>query len=320
MKKIGVLTSGGDAPGMNSAIRAVVRSGIEMGMEVYGIKRGFAGLLSGEVMEMNRKSVSGIIQRGGTILYSARCLEFKEQESQRIAVEKIKELGLDGLVTIGGDGTFQGARSLSVNWDIPTIGIPGTIDNDLAYTDFTLGFDTACNTAINCINNIRDTMNSHRRVSVVEVMGRNCGDIALYSGISSGAEVVIIPEVKIEMDEIVERLFASRRRGKSSNIIVLAEGAGNAAEYAKAIEEATGMTVRGQNLGHILRGGSPSMADRMLGVQFGYRAVQLLNKGIGNRVIGTVNEKIVDFDIVEALSQKYEYKKDLYEASKVLCM
>ena len=320
MKKIGVLTSGGDAPGMNSAIRAVVRSGIEMGMEVYGIKRGFAGLLSGEIIEMNRKSVSGIIQRGGTILYSARCLEFKEQAQQKIAVDKIKELGLDGLVTIGGDGTFQGARSLSVNWDIPTIGIPGTIDNDLAYTDFTLGFDTACNTAINCINNLRDTMNSHRRVSVVEVMGRNCGDIALYSGISSGAEVVIIPEVKIEMSEIVERLQASRRRGKSSNIIVLAEGAGNAMEYAKQIEEATGMTVRGQNLGHILRGGSPSMVDRMLGVQFGYRAVQLLNKGIGNRVIGTRNEQIVDLDIVEALAQKYEYKKDLYEASKVLCM
>ncbi len=320
MKKIGVLTSGGDAPGMNSAIRAVVRSGIEMGMEVYGIKRGFAGLLSGEIIEMNRKSVSGIIQRGGTILYSARCIEFKEQAQQKIAVDKIKELGLDGLVTIGGDGTFQGARSLSVNWDIPTIGIPGTIDNDLAYTDFTLGFDTACNTAINCINNLRDTMNSHRRVSVVEVMGRNCGDIALYSGISSGAEVVIIPEVKIEMSEIVERLQASRRRGKSSNIIVLAEGAGNAMEYAKQIEEATGMTVRGQNLGHILRGGSPSMVDRMLGVQFGYRAVQLLNKGIGNRVIGTRNEQIVDLDIVEALAQKYEYKKDLYEASKVLCM
>ena len=320
MKKIGVLTSGGDAPGMNSAIRAVVRSGIEMGMEVYGIKRGFAGLLSGDVVEMNRKSVSGIIQRGGTILYSARCVEFKEQEVQKIAVENIKDMGLDGLVTIGGDGTFQGARSLSVNWGIPTIGIPGTIDNDLSYTDFTLGFDTACNTAINCINNIRDTMNSHRRVSVVEVMGRNCGDIALYSGISSGAEVVIIPEVNIGMDEIVERLLASRRRGKSSNIIVLAEGAGNAADYAREIEAATGMTVRGQNLGHILRGGSPSMADRMLGVQFGYRAVQLLNKGIGNRVIGTVNEKIVDFDIVEALSQKYEYKKDLYEASKVLCM
>lgn len=320
MKKIGVLTSGGDAPGMNSAIRAVVRSGIEMGMEVYGIRRGFQGLMNDEIAEMGRKDVSGIIQRGGTILHSARCLEFKTKEGQKLAVDNIHKHGLEGIVTIGGDGSFYGAKDLSESWGIPTIGIPGTIDNDLAYTDFTLGFDTACNTAINCINNLRDTMNSHERISVVEVMGRNCGDIALYSGISSGAEVIIIPEVEITMAEIVERIKASRLRGKSSNIIVLAEGAGNCFDYSREIENATGYAVRGQNLGHILRGGSPSMADRMLGVQFGYRAVQLLNKGIGNRVIGTVNQQILDYDIIEALSMKYEYKKDLYEASKVLCM
>ncbi|MEG1520747.1 MAG: ATP-dependent 6-phosphofructokinase, partial [Clostridia bacterium] len=225
MKKIGVLTSGGDAPGMNSAIRAVVRTGIEMGMEVYGIRRGFQGLMDDEIVEMGRKEVSGIIQRGGTILHSARCLEFKTKEGQQQAVDVIHKHGLEGIVTIGGDGSFHGAKDLSELWDIPTIGIPGTIDNDLAYTDFTLGFDTACNTALYCLNNLRDTMNSHERVSVVEVMGRNCGDIALYSGIASGAEVIIIPEVEITMDEIVQRLKASRLRGKTSNILVLAEGA-----------------------------------------------------------------------------------------------
>lgn len=320
MNKIGILTSGGDAPGMNAAIRAVVRTGIDKGMEVYGIRRGYSGLITGDVIPMNRKSVSGIIQRGGTILHSARCAEFKTEVGLTKAVNTLKKYDIKGLVTIGGDGSFHGARDLSVNYGIPTIGIPGTIDNDLAYTDFTLGFDTACNTAIYCMNNLRDTMDSHERVSVVEVMGRNCGDVALYSGISSGAEIVIVPEQEITIEEITKRLKNSRIRGKSSNIVVLAEGAGHAEDYAKRIGEVTGMNVRATVLGHLLRGGSPTMADRMLGTQFGYRAVQLLDKGIGNRVIGTKNEQIIDMDIVEALNKKVEFKKDLYEASKVLCM
>ncbi len=319
-KRIGVLTSGGDAPGMNAAVRAVVRGGIGLGLEVVGIKRGYLGLINNDMQIMDRKSVSGVIQRGGTCIYSARCPEMKTVEGQLQAVENIKKMELDGIVAIGGDGTFMGAKVLTEKYGIPTIGIPGTIDNDLAYTDFTLGFDTACNTAINCINNLRDTMNSHERVSVVEVMGRACGDIALYAGIASGAEIIIVPEVKISMTEIADRLRASRERGKGSNIVVLAEGVGDADHWAAKIEGATGMTVRGTNLGHILRGGSPTMADRLLGSQFGYRAVELLKNGIGNRVIGTVKGEIVDFDIIEALSQKVQFNEALYEASKILGM
>ncbi len=320
MKKIGVLTSGGDAPGMNAAIRSVVRCGIEQGIEVYGIRRGYAGLISDDIIPMTRSSVSGIIQRGGTMLHSARCLEFRTEEGQKQGVETIKRHGLEGIVTIGGDGSFQGAKVLSEKYDIPTIGIPGTIDNDLAYTDFTLGFDTACNTSVNCINNLRDTMNSHERVSVVEVMGRDCGDLALYAGIASGAEVIVIPEVEITVEEISERLLASRKRGKASNIIVLAEGCGNAFEFAQKIEAKSGLTVRGTILGHLLRGGAPTVNDRMLGTRFGLRAIELLKEGKGNRVIGTVNQQIIDMDIFEALSMKVEYKKDLYEASKILGM
>lgn len=318
MKKIGILTSGGDAPGMNSAIRAVTRAGLDMGMEVVGIRRGYTGLLSNDMIELCSKSVSGIIQRGGTILYSARCPEFKEEAYQKKAVENLNRHGIEGLVVIGGDGTFQGAKVLSEKYGVPTIGIPGTIDNDLAYTDFTLGFDTACNTAISLINNLRDTMNSHERVSVVEVMGRNCGDIALYSGIASGAEIIIVPEVKITINEIVDRLKGAKSKGKSSTIVVLAEGAGNAFELAAEIENATGYHVRGTILGHLLRGGSPTMQDRMLGAQFGYRAAQLLRDGVGNRVIGTRKECIIDDDIIEAISVENPFNKELYEASKIL--
>ena len=318
MKKIGVLTSGGDAPGMNAAIRAVTRAGLGMDMEVVGIMRGYLGLMNSEFVKMDSKSVSNIIQRGGTILLSARCPEFTTEEGQKIAVENLKREGIEGLVTIGGDGTFHGAKVLSEKYGIPTIGIPGTIDNDLAYTDFTLGFDTACNTALSLINNLRDTMRSHERVSVVEVMGRRCGDIALYSGIASGAEVIMIPEDPMTIDEVCDRLFKAKERGKSSSIIVLAEGAGKASEVAREVSERTGMSVRDTVLGHLLRGGSPTLNDRLLATQCGYRAATLLKSGVGNRVIGTHNEQIVDLDIIEALSMERRFHKDLYEASKIL--
>ena len=318
MKKIGVLTSGGDAPGMNAAIRAVTRAGLGMDMEVVGIMRGYLGLMNSEFVKMDSKSVSNIIQRGGTILLSARCTEFMTEEGQKIAVENLKREGIEGLVTIGGDGTFHGAKVLSEKYGIPTIGIPGTIDNDLAYTDFTLGFDTACNTALSLINNLRDTMRSHERVSVVEVMGRRCGDIALYSGIASGAEVIMIPEDPMTIDEVCDRLFKAKERGKSSSIIVLAEGAGKASDVAKEVSERTGMSVRDTVLGHLLRGGSPTLNDRLLATQCGYRAATLLKSGVGNRVIGTHNEQIVDLDIIEALSMERRFHKDLYEASKIL--
>ncbi len=318
MKKIGVLTSGGDAPGMNAAIRAVTRAGLDMGMEVVGVMRGYSGLLNSEFVKMDSRSVSGIIQRGGTMLLSARCPEFQTEEGQMQGVENLKKEGIEGLVTIGGDGTFHGAEVLSVKYGIPTIGIPGTIDNDLAYTDFTLGFDTACNTALSLINNLRDTMRSHERVSVVEVMGRRCGDIALYSGIASGAEVIMIPEDPMSIEEVCERLDKAKERGKSSSIIILAEGAGTADDVAKQVSEKTGMSVRGTVLGHLLRGGSPTLNDRLLATQCGYRAAVLLKNGIGNRVIGTRNEQIIDLDIVEALSMERRFHKELYEASKIL--
>lgn len=318
MKKIGVLTSGGDAPGMNAAIRAVTRAGLGMGLEVVGIRHGYKGLLTEDYKEMTSHSVSDIIQRGGTILLSARCPEFMEEDGQKQAVENLKKAGIEGLVTIGGDGTFHGAKVLSEKYGIPTIGIPGTIDNDLAYTDFTLGFDTACNTALSLINNLRDTMRSHERVSVVEVMGRHCGDIALYSGIASGAEVIMIPEEPITIDEVCERLFKAKERGKASSIIVLAEGAGKASEVAKAVEEKTGMSVRDTVLGHLLRGGSPTLNDRLLATQCGYRAATLLKNGIGDRVIGTHNDQIIDMDIIEALAMERRFHKELYEASKIL--
>lgn len=317
MKRIGILTSGGDAPGMNAAIRAVVRAGLDMGFEVLGFKRGYAGLLEDDKMVMDSHSVSGIIQRGGTILHSARCMEFMTEAGRTAGAKILRKNNIVGLVTIGGDGTFRGAKILSEKYDVPTIGIPGTIDNDLAYTDFTLGFDTACNTAANLINNIRDTMNSHERVGVVEVMGRNCGDIALYSGLASGSEIIIVPEVKVDIEEITERVKEIRKR-KSSVIIVLAEGAGKGEDLAREVEARTDSTTRATVLGHIIRGGSPTMSDRLIGTQFGYRAALLLKQGIGNRVIGIRDQKIIDVDIFEASTMENPFRRDLYEASKVL--
>lgn len=317
MKKIAVLTSGGDAPGMNAAIRAVVRYGIFAGMEVMGIERGYAGLLDGEFREMDMRSVSDIIQRGGTILRTARCLEMKTPEGQQKAVEQLKAHEVEGLIVIGGDGSFMGAKAIS-ELGFPSIGIPGTIDNDLAYTDYTLGFDTACNTILDAINKIRDTMTSHERVSIIEVMGRNCGDLALHAGLGGGAEVIIVPEHKIDIMRICERLQASKQRGKHSGIVVLAEGAGRADDLAAQIGERTGLSIRSTVLGHLQRGGSPSMKDRFLGTNMGVYAVQLLEKGIGNRVVGIRNNKFYDIDIIAACKMKKKFDLDLYNMASVV--
>lgn len=316
MKKIAVLTSGGDAPGMNAAIRAVVRYGIFAGMEVEGIEQGYAGLLEEKFVPMNMRSVSDIIQRGGTMLRTARCPEMKTPEGQKKAIEILQKHGVEGLIVIGGDGSFMGAKALSAA--VPAIGIPGTIDNDLAYTDYTLGFDTACNTILDAINKIRDTMTSHDRVSIIEVMGRNCGDLALYAGLGGGAEVIIVPEHKIDIARVCERLEASKQRGKHSGIVVLAEGAGSTDEWAKQIGERTGLSIRSTVLGHLQRGGSPSMKDRYLGTSMGVYAVQLLEKGIGNRVVGIRKNKLYDEDIVTACGMKKKFDTELYNMASVV--
>ena len=320
MKRIGILTSGGDAPGMNAAIRAVVRSGIYFGMEVYGIERGYAGLIEDAVFPMEMRSVSNIIQTGGTKLRTARCLEMMTKEGKDKAVATLKKHSIEGLVVIGGDGSFRGARALTEEYGVPTIGIPATIDNDLEYTDYTLGFDTAVNTCLDIINKLRDTMTSHERVCVVEVMGRHCGDIALYSGIAAGAEIIVVPEIQFDMQAIVDRIDRSRANGKHSNIIVLAEGVMSAEQFAKQLQDRTSYSIRPTCIGHVQRGGSPTMADRMLAAQFGNKAVRLLSQDIGNRVVGIRDNKIIDMDIIEAVSMKKTFNHELYETLQMISM
>lgn len=317
MKKIAVLTSGGDAPGMNAAIRAVVRYGIGSGMEVMGVERGLQGLIDNLFVPMNMRSVSDIIHRGGTILKTARCPEFKTKEGQQIAIENLRKNGVEGIIVIGGDGSFMGAKALSEQ-GFPSIGIPGTIDNDLAYTDYTLGFDTACNTILDAINKLRDTMSSHERVSIIEVMGRNCGDLALYCGMCGGAEVIIVPEHKISIDEVVEIMGGGAAHGKTSGIIVLAEGAGHADVLKDELVKRTDMSIKSTILGHIQRGGSPSCRDRYLGTCFGVHAVKLLKQGVGNRIVGIKNNKLFDMDIVEGCAMKKQFDMDLYEMAMVV--
>ena len=317
MKKIAVLTSGGDAPGMNAAIRAVVRYGIGVGMEVMGVERGLQGLLDNAFVPMNMRSVSDIIHRGGTILKTARCLEFKTEEGQQKAIKNLRKNGVEGLIVIGGDGSFMGAKAMT-DHGFPSIGIPGTIDNDLAYTDFTLGFDTACNTILDAINKIRDTMSSHERVSIIEVMGRNCGDLALYTGMCGGAEVIIVPEHKLTIDEIVDTLGGGQMHGKTSGIIVLAEGAGHADDLKNELSKHTEMIIKTTRLGHIQRGGSPSCRDRFLGTCFGVHAVKLLEKGIGNRIVGIRDNKFYDMDIIEGCSMKKKFDIDLYNTAAIV--
>ncbi|MGH4122896.1 MAG: 6-phosphofructokinase [Clostridium sp.] len=317
MKTIAVLTSGGDAPGMNAALRAVVRMSIYKGIKVMGVQRGYAGLMNGELFEMDRRSVSDIIHKGGTILRTARCEEFKTPEGREKAANVLRVFGVDGLVVIGGDGSFTGAQLLS-EMGIATVGIPGTIDNDLAYTEYAIGFDTALNTVLDAINKIRDTSSSHERISVVEVMGRNCGDIALYAGIGGGAEKVIIPEKGYEIDDLCKTIFEGKLRGKMHNLIILAEGVGGANELAKEIEEITGIESRATILGHIQRGGSPSGFDRMLASRMGVAAVEVLMEGKSGRVIGMRDGKIIDEDINTSLAMPRKLDEELYEISKIL--
>lgn len=310
---IGVLTSGGDAPGMNAAIRAVVRQAIFNGKKVKGIKRGYAGLLQEEIEDMEAKHVSDIIQRGGTILQTARCPEFKQPEVQKKAAEICKKHGIDGIIVIGGDGSFQGAQKLAAH-GINTIGLPGTIDLDIACTEYTIGFDTAVNTAMEAIDKVRDTSTSHERCSIIEVMGRDAGYIALWCGIANGAEDILLPE-KYDFDEqkLVNHIIENRKRGKKHHIIINAEGIGHSSSMAKRIEAATGMETRATILGHMQRGGSPTCKDRVYASTMGALAVDLLCQGKSNRVVGYRHGDYVDFDIDEALSMKkqiseYQFK------------
>ena len=312
-KTIAVLTSGGDAHGMNAALRAVVRAGISYGMQVYGVRRGYNGLLNGDMFQMNLRSVSDIIHHGGTILYTARSPEFNTPEGAKKAADKCRAMGVDGVVVIGGDGSFRGARDLT-HAGIPCIGVPGTIDNDIACTEYTVGFDTAMNTAMEMVDRLRDTTESHDRCSVVEVMGRRCGDLALHTGIAVGATTILVPEVPYDFErDVIQRMMFTQKTGKKHFIIIVAEGVGGTEELAKKIEAATGIETRATILGHVQRGGSPTLRDRVMASRMGFHAVELLDKGIGNRVVAFRESKVVDFDITEALDMKRVFDKDLYE-------
>lgn len=314
-KTIAVLTSGGDAPGMNAAVRAVARSGISLGMRVIGVHRGYNGLISGDVFEMNLRSVSDIIHRGGTIIYTARSPEFKTVEGRAKAIEVCKSLGIDGVVVIGGDGSFKGARALT-NEGVPCIGIPGTIDNDISCSEYTIGFDTAMNTAMEMVDRIRDTAQSHDRCSVVEVMGRRCGDIALNTGIAVGATSVLVPEIKYNLEnDVIKRIRFTQMTGKKHFIIVVAEGVGGVDKIAHEIEQRTGIESRATVLGHVQRGGSPTLRDRIVASNMGAHAVKLLSECKSARVVAMQGGKIVDFDITEALEMKKEFDLDLYETA-----
>ncbi len=317
MKRIGVLTSGGDSPGMNAAIRAVVRKGIYHGLEVYGIYNGYQGLVNGNIEKMEVGSVGDILQRGGTMLRSARLPEFKDPEVQKKGLDVLREHGIEGLVVIGGDGSYRGALALS-KLGMPCIGVPGTIDNDIAGTDYTIGFDTALNTVIDAVDKLRDTASSHDRTFVVEVMGRHAGDIALFSGLGGGAETILIPEEEYDMDEIVTRLNHGRERGKKHSIIIVAEGVMSGAQFAEELKKRSNLDVRVTTLGHIQRGGSPTVNDRVLASMFGARAVELLMEGKGGRAVGIVDNKVVDHAIEDIIDQPHTINTKLYQLSKEL--
>ena len=309
-KTIAVLTSGGDAPGMNAAVRAVARAALSKGIKVYGVRRGYNGLLNGDVFEMNLRSVSDILSKGGTVLYTARSPEFNTKEGVKKAADNCRKLGIDGV--IGGDGSFRGARDLTGE-GIPCIGVPGTIDNDISSSDYTIGFDTAMNTAMEMIDKIRDTAQSHDRCSVVEVMGRRCGDIALEVGIAIGASAILVPEVPYDLKkDVIDVLLKNRETGKKHFIIVVAEGIGGIDGIVKEIEAQTGIETRGTVLGHVQRGGSPTLRDRVVASRMGYRAVELLEEGQSNRVVVMKDNHIVDYDISEALAMKKQFNTKLF--------
>lgn len=318
MTAIGVLTSGGDAPGMNAAVRAVVRTAVSMGIKCYGIHRGYNGLIEGDIVELTARDVSDIIHRGGTILYTARSPLFKTEEGMKTAIENCKKFGIQGIVVIGGDGSYRGARDLSER-GIPCVGLPGTIDNDISSTDYTIGFDTAMNTAMEMVDKIRDTAQSHERCSVVEVMGRHAGWIALETGIAVGASAILVPEVSFDFEkDIINKILMTQQSGKKHFIVVVAEGVGNVDGLAKQIEERTGIETRATVLGHVQRGGSPTVRDREMASCMGNYAVNLLSKGIGNRVVSYRDGKLVDYDIFEALNMTKEFNLEKYNLSSTI--
>jgi len=319
LKRIGVLTSGGDAPGMNAAIRAVVRVAIYNGLKVSGIKRGYQGLIEADIFDMDVSSVGDIIHRGGTKLGTARCEDFRTEEGRKRAIDVMNMFGIEGLVVIGGDGSFRGAQLLS-HAGFNAVGVPGTIDNDLAYTDYTIGFDTAINTVVNAIGNLRDTSSSHGRANVIEVMGRHCGDIALYAGIAGGAESILIPEVEFDINEVCKKLIKGKNRGKLHNIILLAEGVGKAYKLAEDIEEKVDMETRVTIMGHLQRGGIPTAFDRILASRLGGHAVTTLLEGRTSRVVGINGNGIFDMDIDEALSMEQKIDETLYELTSILAI
>ena len=320
VRTIGVLTSGGDAPGMNAAIRAVVRTAIANGIRVCGIRRGYHGLLKEEIIELTARDVADTIQRGGTILQTARCQTMRTEEGQQKAAAICKKYSIDGLVVIGGDGSFAGAQKLA-NLGVRTIGLPGTIDLDIACTDYTIGFDTAVNTAMEAIDKVRDTSTSHERCSIIEVMGRGAGYLALWCGIANGAEKILLPE-EHDYDEqsMIDDIMECKKRGKKNYIIINAEGVGDSINMAKRIEEATGIETRATILGHMQRGGSPTCKDRVYASVMGAKAVELLMEGKSNRVVGYRHGEFIDFDINEALSMKKEIPAHQYEISKTLAL
>ena len=320
IRRIGVLTSGGDAPGMNALIRSVVRSASANDISVLGIRRGYSGLINGDIIEMGARSVDGIIRKGGTMLYTARCKEMLTDEGLQKAADTCRYLGIDGLICCGGDGTFRGAQALSRK-GVPCIGVPGTIDNDIGCSDYTIGFDTACNTAIECIDKLRDTMQSHERCSVVEVMGRRAGHLALQVGCAVGATAICLPERQLDFDtEIVERMRIGRIKGRNHHIIIVAEGYGSAQDVADQIHEATGIDTRVTILGHIQRGGSPSAMDRVMATRMGYAAVRALMEGKTNRVVVSDNNIVTDIDIEEGLAQSKDLNQCLFEAQQTVAI
>lgn len=312
MKTIGVLTSGGDAPGMNAAVRSIVRSALKKGMKVFGVRRGYCGLIEDDIFEMDELSVAGIINKGGTMLYTARCAEFRTEEGVTKAVENCKKHGIEGMVVIGGDGSFQGAAHLSRH-GVATVGLPGTIDNDIACTEYTIGYDTAMNTAMELMDKLSDTSQSHDRCSVVEVMGRGAGYIAVNTAVASGALEIITKEVDFDLDKIAKKMLECKAKGKQNFIVVVAENIGRAEEFSKLIQEKTGIESRATILGHVQRGGSPTVRDRVVATEMGYYAVELLEQNKDNRVVGMQDNKIVDFDVYEALEMQKEYDYRLHK-------
>ncbi len=315
IKTIGILTSGGDAPGMNAAIRAVVRSALKKGIKVYGIRRGYCGLIDGDIFEMDEMSVSNITHKGGTMLYTARSVEFRTEEGMQIAKANCEKYGLEGIVVLGGDGSFRGAADLAAR-GILTVGIPCTIDNDISCTEYTIGFDTAMNTAMEMVDKLQDTSQSHDRCSVVEVMGRGAGFIAVNTAVACGAIEIITKEVPYDLDQIAKDMLECKKNGKQNFIIVVSENVGHSQEIATSIQEKTGIETRATILGHVQRGGSPTLRDRVVASEMGYYAVERLSQGISNRVVGMQKSEIVDFDIQEALSMKKPYDERLHKIAQ----